>query len=449
MIREFHLSPRRTGGASCDKGGAFVGAIPILHRLQRNGKDEWRLRDCDGLSDEIGRQYGLPVDMSSKMGGLQVVAKALNEGNLARAQIATVLLGIPDPPPLSKAASSRQRAIKLVRDLHWSGILKWDPDAHPRWPAGSADGTGGQFAPKGEGGEADGSQSSRSDATHSYNSQQYAPRRNARIQLAAAEGEDDREPRFGVGGNHPPPEELIPQRLQQSPAGPAVQFLDNLLDISGPGDEANLDAATLQMRALLHAIHQVDPNYVYESIEPPGGLAGMSWQGRADTIFGLQADLAAVIYRIRGDIKPLQEVTLGFMQRRTNAAYDKAVVLYNKGKLKIRLSPQEAIGNYVDGFVRLELRDFFNNLRISIGPGSAIRVNSRAYNSSNAPPSYRLPDLRIGNVVFDTSLRAKAASDPQIKGFFGADFAPTGVVIVRPDQLGAKSSYIIWRANGE
>lgn len=98
--------------------------------------------------------------------------------------------------------------------------------------------------------------------------------------LAAAESVDDKDPRFRIGGNHPPPEELIPERLQQSPGGPAVQFLDNLLDITGPGDEANLEVATLQMRALLHAIHDVDPNYVYESLEPPGGLAGMSRQGR-------------------------------------------------------------------------------------------------------------------------------------------------------------------------
>lgn len=315
MIHEFRLSPHGKSGISCDGEGAFVGAIPILHRLRMTGKDEWQPRDCNNLSEEMSAQYGLPVDMSSKRGGLRTIAKALNDGDLARAQIATVLLGIPDPSPLSKRNGSRDQMIKLIRDLHWSGLLKWDPDEHPRWPAGSAGGKGGEFAPKGEGGEADGSQSTQSDATHSYNSQQYAPR--ARIQLAdagmsdasddpvaeavraaavealadrgshesvdmltaldgvsqnsdsdetpklllaAAEGEDDKDSRFGIGGNHPPPKELIPERLQQSPAGPAVQFLDNLLDITGPGDEANLEVATLQMRALLHAIHDVDPN---------------------------------------------------------------------------------------------------------------------------------------------------------------------------------------------
>jgi len=495
LIREFHLSPPGKGrGVSCDADGAFIGAIPVLNRLRKDGKDAWRPRDCGQLSEKISRHYGLPIDMSSKIGGLRAIANALNESDVPRAQIAAVLLGIPDPPQRSKQARPREQVIKLIRDLAWSGMLKWDADEHPRWPAGSADSKGGKFAPKGEGDDTASLalQSGAADRAGSYDSERDTTDRNTRAQLAdvgmsdaaddpmaeaarravaaarldavhhdfepddvrnivlaANEGEDDRDPRFGIGGNHPPPEELIPQSLQQSPAGPVVQFLDNLLDISGPGDEANLEVARLQMRALLHSIHEIDPTYTFDSIEPAGGLAGMSWQGRLNIINGLRADLAAAIYRVRGDIGPLQNMTLDFMQRTTNAAYDEAVELYNAGKLKVRLSPQEAIGNYMDGTVRLELRGFFNSLRIPMGPGSAIRVNSRAYDSSGSPPSYRLPDVRVGNFAFDTSLRLKSSSDPQIRGFFNADFAPVAVVIVRPNQLGSDSSYIIWRPNGD
>jgi hypothetical protein len=202
---------------------------------------------------------------------------------------------------------------------------------------------------------------------------------------------------------------LIPQRLQQSPAGPVVQFLDNLLGITEPGDAANLEAATLQMRVLLRAIREVDPNYVYESLSPPGGLAGMSWQGRANVINGLRADLAAAIYRVRGDIKSLQEVTLDVMQRATNAAYAKAVQRYDAGDLKVPVTREVAIGNDMDNTVRKELRDFFNVLRISMEPGSAIRVKRRAYDTSDSPPSYRVPDARVGNFAFDVSLEAKKA----------------------------------------
>ncbi|HUO91805.1 MAG TPA: hypothetical protein VMU22_02735 [Rhizomicrobium sp.] len=188
MPHEFHLSPPGKGrGISCDAEGAFIGAIPILKRLQMSGRDEWQPRDCDELSEEIGEHYGLPIDMSSKTGGLKAIAKALNAGNIARAQIATVLLGIPDPPPLSKGLRSREQMIRLVRDLHWSGMIKWDPDKHPRWPAGSADSAGGEFAPEGQGGVTDSLPTSQSDAvdrTRSHSPEHASAARSPRIQLA-------------------------------------------------------------------------------------------------------------------------------------------------------------------------------------------------------------------------------------------------------------------------
>jgi hypothetical protein len=186
LIHEFRLSSRLNGGVSCDEGGAFVGAIPMLARARSNGKDEWRPCDCDDLSKEMTGQYGLPVDMSSKRGGLIVIAKALNEGDLARAQVAAVLLGIPNPPSLSKGALSRQEMIELAGDLRWSGLLKadWDPDQHPRWPGGNADGKGGEFAPKGEGGETGASPISQTSSADSPREDRARP--DTRIQLADA-----------------------------------------------------------------------------------------------------------------------------------------------------------------------------------------------------------------------------------------------------------------------
>lgn len=105
------------GGVLCDQGGAFVGAVPLLARTRRKGKDEWRSRDCGDLSQELSALYGLPLDISSKRGGLTAIAKALNEGDVARVQVATVLLGVPQPPFLSKGAPSRQERIKLAGDL--------------------------------------------------------------------------------------------------------------------------------------------------------------------------------------------------------------------------------------------------------------------------------------------------------------------------------------------
>jgi hypothetical protein len=122
---------------------------------------------------------------------------------------------------------------------------------------------------------------------------------------------------------------------------------------------------------------------------------------------------------------------------------------YKAGALDVRPTLEVAIGNYVDRTGRNQLVRFFDSLRMPTGPWSAIRINRKAYDTWEWPFSYRLPDLRVGNFAFDISLRAKSYSDSQIRRFFNADFAPTGVVIVRPNQLGGNSSYIIWRREGE
>jgi hypothetical protein len=150
--REFRLSPAGSGrGISCDANGAFIGTIPLLQRTDVNGRHCWEPRDRERLSEQIGSQFGVPVDLTLKMNGLSTISRALNKGDIARAQIATVLLGIPDPPEVSKGECSRDETIKLIRNLYLSDLIKvWKPDKHPRWPAGASDSQGGQFAPKGE-----------------------------------------------------------------------------------------------------------------------------------------------------------------------------------------------------------------------------------------------------------------------------------------------------------
>jgi hypothetical protein len=151
LNREFRLSPPGSGcGISCDTSGVFIGTIPVLKRSRENGEEHWEPRDSEWLSEFVSTEFGIPVDLSSKMGGLNAISRALNDGDVARAQIATVLLGIPDPPQLSKGIRSPLELIELIRNLAWSGLFKgqWDPTEHPRWPAGAPEGQGGQFAPK-------------------------------------------------------------------------------------------------------------------------------------------------------------------------------------------------------------------------------------------------------------------------------------------------------------
>jgi len=153
LIREFRLAPPECGrGVSCDANGAFVGAVALLQRPNIYGEDLWEPRDYAQISEQLGLQFGLPIDVSKKAGGLKAICNALNEGDVARAQIAAVLLGIPELPTLAKGVRFDSDMIKFIRDLHWSGLIKadWDPDEHPRWPAGAPESQGGQFAPTGE-----------------------------------------------------------------------------------------------------------------------------------------------------------------------------------------------------------------------------------------------------------------------------------------------------------
>jgi hypothetical protein len=129
LIREYRLSPPGSGcGVSCDENGAFVGNIPLLKRSNFHGKDRWEPRDCNELSRQVGRQFGLPVDMSPKIGGIEAISNALNEGNVARAQIATLLLGIPEPPTRSQDSGFRGAMVKFILHLHWSGLLGLEGD---------------------------------------------------------------------------------------------------------------------------------------------------------------------------------------------------------------------------------------------------------------------------------------------------------------------------------
>jgi hypothetical protein len=77
-------------------------------------------------------------------------------------------LEIPDPPALAKSTQTWSEVIDLAHQLRVSGLLKadWDPAKHPRWPAGSPGGIGGEFAPAdtASAGSAAGNQSASSDA---------------------------------------------------------------------------------------------------------------------------------------------------------------------------------------------------------------------------------------------------------------------------------------------
>lgn len=174
-VQEYKLSPFGSSrGVSCDATGVFVSGVPLLKRSANSGDRQfWEPRECTTLSHELSRAFGLPIDISSKSHALFAMSRDLNEGDVSHAQLVALFLRIPEsePPPQARG-HSRDRFIKLIQSLHANGLLKvdWNPDEHPRWPAGAPDSQGGQFAPKGTDIEA-----SPDAATSKHESKSQAP----------------------------------------------------------------------------------------------------------------------------------------------------------------------------------------------------------------------------------------------------------------------------------
>jgi hypothetical protein len=230
--------------------------------------------------------------------------------------------------------------------------------------------------------------------------------------------------------------------IPNAPPSAILAPIDEFLGLSAPGRAANLQATRNLSQSLIQQIRRFDPNYRPPAFAEPGGFPS-SISGRNTHLAVLRADLAAVVYRRTGDIRPLQVETLRQMQSRVDQAYSRAVREFEARRLSPRLSREEAIGNYVDAAVRGEMRSLYNRLNIDWSGSTQIGIQRREYDSSGRDLTYRIPDVRVGNVAFDATLARKTPGRAQIRGFFNADFRPEGVIIVRPSALGG--SYYISR----
>ena len=144
-MRHFRLWP---GGVACDAEGLRIGGTPLL---TRDARGHWAPRDEGELNPALSRLYGFPLDLARKRAGLEVVAKALGNGEIARAQIAALLLQLPDPPAGGNAESDPFGKARLALDLAACGLLKVDDDWDAKHPRTGAAPNPGWFAPTGGG----------------------------------------------------------------------------------------------------------------------------------------------------------------------------------------------------------------------------------------------------------------------------------------------------------
>ena len=428
MIREFRLSPPGRG-VSCDANGAFVGCVSLLQKVEIHGGDRWEPRDCELLSDEIGLEFGLPIDVSGKSCGLKAICNALNEGDVARAQIATVLLGIPEPPDLAKSARAEHDMIDFIRDLHWSGMIKanWDPDKHPRWPAGAPESQGGRFAPIWEALRAVFAEIGREQIAETNANIAVA---NAEVK-AVAEGLKEysnfREQKWREANGDPTPVSIY--------RNPTAEI---------DGHEQVRDVAGI---------------FWHETFDPKGPLVRPAKNG--DWIDPL-VDLASTGAMVAGPFARLPSVAVKSLDRVVVSAADSEILIGNSGFRGIGefsdavaakyqalydegyantmeaaaqgLLPNESvvIGRKTDALARAGLRDWLNSQQISEGSGEIIRVNRRLYDPAGSG-DYRIPDVYIPNsqTILDGSLQFKTGGMAQISDFKlfsrGAE-----VIIIRP-----------------
>lgn len=253
-------------------------------------------------------------------------------------------------------------------------------------------------------------------------------------------------PRARTGGNGGPPlndpmtlERTFPG-LTNAPGGSLVALADNILDLSGPANRLTTELTEAYVDTLVRQISIIDPSYRLDLLGFPSTL-----DGQITLVRRLRLDRAAAFYRVKGETRPLQVEVLRYLQERTDKAYEQGVKKFDSGRLRVRLSREEAIGNYVDRVVRLNLKELYNSLGIVTSRDGPIRIIGREYTTSGEDQSYRIPDARVGNIAFDVSLTRKTARTPQVQGFFESDWKPDTVIIVRPSQLGPDSPYAITR----
>ena len=141
FARHFRLRP---GGIECDADGLRVGGVALL---ARNAKDAWTRRDEGDLSRELSKLYGFPLDLGRKRRGVDAVAAALSNGELARAQIAALLLQLPDPPAAAGARLGDLEKRRLALELSAGALLKADADWDDKHPRTGAPPNPGWFAP--------------------------------------------------------------------------------------------------------------------------------------------------------------------------------------------------------------------------------------------------------------------------------------------------------------
>jgi hypothetical protein len=123
LMFKLHQEPNGLG-LRCDKEGLFLAGVPLLER-DRVGR--FQPRSQNAIKKILNNAYNVQSDWASRVRSADVVAKALNNDDLARATMAAVLMRLPEP----------ERAVVISGGdvvLAKAGFNPGEPrDNHGRW----------------------------------------------------------------------------------------------------------------------------------------------------------------------------------------------------------------------------------------------------------------------------------------------------------------------------
>jgi hypothetical protein len=400
VMRRLHPRGTASTGITVDPDGAMLGPDCILVRRAADGYRCVSRGEAGALQEFL---FGDGMGSGWFFGQCRRIAKALDSQEIALAQIFGLRI------PLDALDRERLRRLALAAPFIKANF---NPD-EPRIPAGQTGGgewttTGGAGGAPAIGAKPVAASSAptpadRAESLLSLDDAVYRPGSDDPLVVLTGGAEEEEPSRRSNG---PPDdytrlEDVFPG-LRDAP-GLAIPLapIDGFLGISALADEANLEATLAQYRQLVADIKQVDPSFADQELLPPGGIAGLSWQGRANLINGLRMERVAAYYRVLGDIGPLQVETLRFLQDAVDTAYADAVNAADAGRLQPRLSREEAIGNQVDFVVRKAVRQLFNEYGVPFGPGEEVTINNRDYETAaNAVATgFRTPDSAMSHLT--------------------------------------------------
>ena len=125
--------PGHSFGVSCGADGPSLGPIRLLEKTDQG----FAPRPEAELDAILGTIYGRPFSSARLMPGLAAAARALNQGQMARAMFSTQHLRLSSLLPHEVG-----RAFDILRKA------SPDDEKHPGWPKDTPDHKGGQFRPK-------------------------------------------------------------------------------------------------------------------------------------------------------------------------------------------------------------------------------------------------------------------------------------------------------------